>query len=101
MYNATQEGLSEGIPSRFIYQLEHFCLPKHHFVKKQLHANLITFPKKEREVAKSPQLLDRLQKIAAEGFSIFTVPLSKGPAAFMKNAFWDSTHSFIRIYGFS
>ena len=69
LYNATQEGLSEGIPSRFIYQLEHFCLPKHHFVKKQLHANLITFPKKEREVAKSPQLLDRLQKIAAEGFS--------------------------------
>jgi len=69
LYNATQEGLSEGIPSRFIYQLEHFCLPKHHFVKKQLHANLITFPKKEREVAKSPQLLDRLQKIAAAGFS--------------------------------
>ena len=69
LYNATQEGLSEGIPSRFIYQLEHFCLPKHHFVKKQLHANLITFPKKEREVAKSPELLDRLQKIAAAGFS--------------------------------
>ena len=69
LYNTTQEGLSEGIPSRFIYQLEHFCLPKHHFVKKQLRANLITFPKKEREVAKSPELLDRLQKIAAAGFS--------------------------------
>ena len=69
LYNATQEGLAEGIPSRFIYQLEHFSLPKHHFVKKKLHANFIATPKKEREVAKSSELLDRLQKIAAAGFS--------------------------------
>ena len=69
LYNATQEGLAEGIPSRFIYQLEYFSLPKHHFVKKQLHANFIATPKKEREVAKSSELLDRLQKIAAAGFS--------------------------------
>ena len=44
LYNATQEGLAEGIPSRFIYQLEHFFLPSTTLLKKA-HANFIT-PKK-------------------------------------------------------
>jgi ATP-dependent helicase/nuclease subunit B len=69
LYNATQEGLGGGAPSRFIYQLEHFCQPAHQFQKAQLQAEYTAADSAEHEIQKSPLLLQRLQEIATQGFS--------------------------------
>ena len=83
LYNATQEGLGGGVPSRFMYQLEHFCQPSHQFQKTQLQAEYTVADGGVREVQKSPLLLQRLQEIAAQGFSPSALTLYlRDPIAF-------------------
>ena len=69
LYNAKSEGLNAGEKSRFIRQLELLTPANHAFSDEQYPLHLPNVNVSPPEVIKTPHMMERLEHLAAKGFS--------------------------------
>lgn len=69
LYNNHTTGIQSGEKSRFLLQIAHES-PLNHTIKESIFTPKINIPKKElKQIVKTPQVIEKLKKLAAYGFS--------------------------------
>lgn len=69
LYNTEAEGLHAGEKSRFIMQLETYPMPNHTITNQVVIPQVPKIATQLQSISKTPEMITRLQEIAAKGFS--------------------------------
>ncbi|MFD1094603.1 PD-(D/E)XK nuclease family protein [Salegentibacter chungangensis] len=69
LYNTEPDGLNSGEKSRFLTQLEIEKQPAHQLRKKLISPSVPAVTGKLKEVAKTPEIMEKLKSLAESGFS--------------------------------